>query len=175
MYPIKKERPSPCPVPVFPSPSGIFCMMQQTSLRYSIMKHDNFFKYDSGFQKNISSCYARQAAAYQSKHNQKNPGQRIWRHMLYRRTFYFYLNGRHISVRIEIIRFRYAGTNTTFTFYGTLFCACSHFSAEFIKQAVSSSDELLSPSALTVSVKTLNCWKGWIRGGRIFSINYTKP
>jgi len=133
------------------------------------MKHDDFFKYNFHFQNNLSSCYAQQAHAYQLKYNRKHPGQRIWRHMLYKRTFYFFLNGRYISIEIEIVRFRYAGTNTTFTFYGTLFCAYSHFSAQFIKHAVFSSDELFSPSALTVSVKTLNSWKGWILNKRIFS------
>ena len=165
----KKGKARNSPVPAFPSPSGIFCMTQRISLEYSIMKHKNFFKHNSHFQSNISECYARQAAVYQSKYNRKHPRQHIWRHMLYKRTFYFYLYGRHISVEVEIVRFRFAGTNVTFTFYGTLFCAYTHFSTQFIKQAVSSSDELLSPSALIVSVKTLKCWAEWIRNGRILS------
>jgi len=133
------------------------------------MKHNDFFKYNSKFQENISSCYDQQAAFFQSKHNKNHPEQRIWRHMLYKRTFYFSINGRHISVEIEIVRFRYVGTNKTFTYYGTLFCAYSNFSTGFIKQAVSSSNDLLSPSALTVSVKTLNCWKERLRNGHILS------
>lgn len=169
MQAIKKERPTNQPVSVFPSPTGICCMTQLTSHIYSIMKHDIFFKYNSKFQKIVSSCYARQANAYQTKFNRMHPEKRIWRHMLYQRTFYFSLNGRHICVAVELVRFRYVGTNATFTFYGTLFCAYSHFSTEFIKQAVSSSDELLSPSALTVSINTLNIWKKWIRNGHIFS------
>lgn len=165
---IKKERPKTCKFPSFLHPR-MHCITQWASLTYSIMKYNDFFKYNSKFQKNIFSCYDQQAAAFQSKYNKNHPKQHIWRHMLYKRTFYFSLNGRHISIEIEIVRFRYVGTNKTFTFYGTLFCAYSNFSAEFIKQAVSSSDELLSPSALTVSVKTLNCWKEWLRNGRILS------
>jgi len=132
------------------------------------MRNNNFFKHDFEFQKNISLHYDRKAMAFQSEYNRKHPGKRIWRHLLYKRTFYFYLHRRYISVEVEIVRFRYAKTNNTFTFYGSLFCAYSHFSAGFIKQAVSSSDDLLSPSALAVSVKTLNGWKEWIRNGRIF-------
>ena len=162
----KKGKTRNLTVPVFPSPSGLSCVVQQTSLTYSIMKHDDFFKHNSHFQNKISSSYSKQATVYQSEHNQKHPQQRIWRHMLYKRTFYFSLNGRNVSVEVEIVRFRYVGTNSTFTFYGSLFCAYSHFSVEFIKEAVSSSGELLSQSALTVSIKTLNCWRKWIRNSR---------
>jgi len=133
------------------------------------MKNKELFKNNLNFQHIFSSCYAKQAAAYQAEYNQKNPRQRIWRHMLYKRTFYFFLDGRHVSVDIEIVRFRHARTNNTFTYYGTLFCAYSFFSVQFKRHAVCSSDELLSPSAVIISVKTLNCWRGWIHRERILS------
>lgn len=133
------------------------------------MKHYDFFKYDLDVQNKFSSLYAREAVIYQSKYNRKHPDRHIWRHLLYRRTFYFFLNGRYISAQIEIVRFRHAGTNRTFTFYGTLFCPYSHFSSDFIKQAVSGSKQPDNPAALTVSVDTLKCWKTWLLNGRGFS------
>lgn len=166
---LKEGKTTNLPAAVFPPLLDISCMVQQISHRYSIMKNNNFFKHNPKFQDNLSSRYEREATVYQSGYNRKHPGKHIWRHMLYKRTFYFYLDGMHISVEVEIVRFRHARTNNTFTFHGTLFCAYSHFSAGFIKQAVSSSGDPLSPSALAVSVKTLNCWVEWVRNGRIFS------
>jgi len=91
------------------------------------MKNKELFMHNNHFQYNISSCYAQQVAAYQADYNRKNPDHRIWRHMLYKRTFFFFSGGRYISVEIEIVRFRFAGTNNTFTYYGTLFCAYTFF------------------------------------------------
>ena len=148
--------------------------MQVISLIYIIMKYNTFFKYNLQFQDKISLNYAQEAIVYQTRYNTAHPQHRIWRHLLYQRTFYFFQNGKLLSVRVELVRFRYAGTNRTFTFYGTLFCAYSHFAAEFIRRAVSESHIDDSPISLSVSLETLRYWKNWLVTGRVPSPGFPK-
>lgn len=126
---------------------------------YILMKNSAFFKQNISFQQKISSSYDSQALRYQFQHNQRHPDRRIWRHLLYRRTFYFLHNGCYLSVQIEIVRFRYAGTNSTFTFYGNLFLAFSRFSSGFVHQAISEADTLDGPASIVVSRETLRRWQ----------------
>jgi len=95
---------------------------------------------------------------FQFRYNQAHPNARIWRHMLYKRTFFFFRDGIAFSVQVTLVRFVYAGTSRTFTFYGDLFCAFSHFSSEFIRQAVAEKDIGDSFPALTVPEVVLNVW-----------------
>lgn len=122
------------------------------------MNCPDFFKQNFQFQEKISSDYLDQVLKFQSRYNQRHQGSPIWRHGLYTRTFFFYSNGRSLSVEIQIVRFIYAGTNLTFTFYGSLFSAFSHFSREFIRQAVHEKNSPDSFPALTVSSETLEIW-----------------
>lgn len=92
---------------------------------------------------------------FQKEYNLKHPGMHIWRHILYRKTFRFFLNGQIISLDLEIVRFIYAGTNRTFTFYGSFFLPFFHFTKEFMRQAVRSPDTL---PALDVSAETIRRW-----------------
>ncbi len=121
------------------------------------MKHNEFFKHNFSFEQKISSEYNKQAVQYQFLHNLKSPDRRIWRHLLYRRTFYFQRDGVYFSVQIEIVRFKYAGTNTTFTFYGDLFLAFSRFSSQFVRQAVSEGTNGRFAASI-VSKETLTRW-----------------
>ncbi len=121
------------------------------------MKHKEFFKHNSSFEQKISSEYNKQAIQYQFDYNKKHPDRHIWRHLIYRRTFYFLRDGVYFSVQIEIVRFKYAGTNSTFTFYGDLFLALSRFSAQFVRQAVKEGMNG-SGAASIVSKETLKRW-----------------
>lgn len=124
------------------------------------MNCSDFFKQNFQFQEKFSSEYHDQARKFQLRYNQHHPGAPIWRHGLYTRTFFFYRNGCPFSVVIQIVRFIYAGTSQTFTFYGSLFSAFSHFSREFIQQAVYEKNSLDSFPALSVSSETLEIWAG---------------
>lgn len=117
-----------------------------------------FFKQNFQFQQNILSEYNKQVLDYQFRYNLCHPISHIWRHNLYKRTFFFYKNGCSFSIQISVVRFIYAGTNRTFTFYGSLFSAFSHFSREFIQQAVQEKNIRDSFPALTVSAETLRTW-----------------
>lgn len=122
------------------------------------MKLRELFKQNFSFQSEIASLYEREAKAFQFRHNLSHPESLIWRHLLYRRTFFFFRNGSSFSVQVELVRFRFAGTNRTFTFYGSLFCAFSHFSKELISQAAAQKDDPFSPAATLVSRETLSRW-----------------
>lgn len=123
------------------------------------MNCPDFFKQNFQFQKKFSSEYHSQVKKFQNRYNHLHPDSHIWKHGLYTRTFFFYRNGLSFSVEIQIVRFVYAGTNKTFTFYGTLFSAFSHFSREFIRQAVREKNSPDSFPALTVSIETLAAWE----------------
>lgn len=123
-----------------------------------IKKYSELFKQNFDFQSKISSGYEREVKKFQFCYNQAHPDARIWRHLLYERTFFFFRDGIAFSVQVTLVHFVYAGTSRTFTFYGTLFCAFSHFSTEFIRQAVAEKDLRDSFPALTVPEVVLNVW-----------------
>lgn len=107
------------------------------------------------FRQYISDEYDRQARAFQKEYNSSHPDGHLWRHILYKRTFRFFKDGQVISVELEIVRFIYAGTNSTFTFYSSFFLPFSRFSIGFMKQAI------LFPSgaaAMDVSADTVSRW-----------------
>lgn len=125
---------------------------------YSIMKYNEFFKHNFSFQEKIASHYRQEVYQFQNKHNSSAGSDRIWRHQLYPRTFYFFRNGIAFSVRIYLVRFIYAGTSRTFTFYGTLFCAFSRYSKEFISSVLSEGGNKYGDASCLVSVETASRW-----------------
>ena len=129
------------------------------SVENEIMKKLIFCKKNLSIQQNISSLYNRLAVKFQYEHNQRQPHQRIWRHMLYPRTFFFFLHGTVISVQVEIVRFRFAGTNRTFTYYGPFFLPYSKFSRPFIHAALRADDMDTESPSLMVSCDTLASWR----------------
>ena len=107
------------------------------------------------FRQHISDEYDRQARAFQKEYNLSHPDQHLWRHILYKRTFRFFKNGQAIPVDLEIVRFIYAGTNSTFTFYGSLFLPFFRFPITFMEQAVCSPS---GTAAMEVSADTVSRW-----------------
>lgn len=155
-----KKEPHPRKGRLFPHPlhlsSPVSHLYRHLWCTYIIMKNKDFFNphfYDQ--LQDISSDYDKQARTFQKEYNFKHPGMHIWRHILYRKTFRFFLSGQMISVDVEIVRFIYAGTNRTFTFYGSFFLPFFHFTKEFMCQAVRSPDTL---PALEVSAETIRRW-----------------
>lgn len=122
------------------------------------MKHNEFFKMNLELQEKIAALYDTEVRKFQSRYNKKHPDQHIWRHMLYCRSLFLFKNGCYSSVRIEIVRFRFAGTYTTFTFYGSLFAALSRFSAEFIRKALSEKNQACGMASSVVHPSTLRHW-----------------
>ncbi len=125
-----------------------------------IKNYFNFFKQNFQLQQKIASEYEHQVRNFQLRYNDRHPKSHIWRHMLYTRIFFFYHDGVAFSVEIRLVRFIYAGTSHTFTFYGSLFCAFTHFSTSFIRQAVAEKEVPDSFPALTVPEIVLNVWAG---------------
>lgn len=125
------------------------------------MKHQDFFKQNFTFQKKIILQYKEEARDFQQRHNLAHPRHRIWKHRYGLRTFYFYVKGTPVRVRVKILRFRYAGTNRTFTFYGSLFCAFSSFSRALMEEAVAQDKVrlLLGDLCTLFSPETLSRWK----------------
>ena len=107
-------------------------------------------------QDEIQARYNRLARSYQYKHNTSHPDGRIWRHMLCTRTFTFFRSGTAVEITVEIVRFIFAGTHHTFTFYAGLFLPFSRYAAEFVRSAISLPE---SGAALCVSRETICRWK----------------
>lgn len=122
------------------------------------MNHHELFKHNLSFQKKIILQYIEEAENFQCQHNLTHPDQRIWKHRYDLRTFYFFDHGSFLYAQVRILRFRFAGTNRTFTFYGSLFCAFSHFAKTFMSQAVAQADVLLGELSTLVSIQTLSRW-----------------
>lgn len=120
------------------------------------MKKTNLCKpYFSSFQLEIPSLYYRESLRFQEAHNASGSAQRIWRHGLYRRVFRFFLHGSLVCVEVELVRFLYAGTNRSFTYYGSLFLPYTSFAKELISSALSDGAE----EAFLVSSDTIRRWK----------------
>ncbi|MGN0398785.1 MAG: hypothetical protein ACI4EO_01540 [Blautia sp.] len=134
---------------------------------YRIMNHNEFFKQNFLFQRNFHIQYEKEARSFQSHYNSVHPSHRIWRHQLYLRTFFFYRNGFSFSIQVRVVRFIFAGTGKTFTFYGSLFSAFSRFSKELISQIVSDHTDPFCTAASLVSSETAAHWKA-LWGSRFF-------
>lgn len=134
---------------------------------YRIMNHNEFFKQNFLFQRNFHIQYEKEARSFQSHYNSVHPSHRIWRHQLYLRTFFFYRNGISFSIQVRVVRFIFAGTGKTFTFYGSLFSAFSRFSKELISQVVSDHTAPFSTTSSLVSSETAAHWKA-LWGSRFF-------
>lgn len=107
-------------------------------------------------QSEISSQYRREAVCFQHVHNDRHPGDRIWRHMLYKRVFHFLRGGTLLSITIEMVRFIYVNSGRTFTFYGSLFLPRIRYARESISMAIASSE---SGARSFLSIDTLQRWK----------------
>ena len=81
---------------------------------------------------------------------------RIWRHMLYIRTFHFLSGGVLLTVKVEMVRFIYVNSSRTFTFYSSLFLPRTSYAREFIRTAISSPS---SEARFFVSAGTLRHWE----------------
>ena len=129
----------------------------------TIMKRRDLCKpnISKSLQAEISSQYHREALAYQHSYNSSHDGDRIWRHMLYRRTFRFLRGGRLVSVTVEIVRFIHARTRRTFTFYGSLFLPRVRYPLEFVRSASSPSD---AEACFYVSSDTVRRWRSSLPG-----------
>lgn len=125
-----------------------------------IMNKTGFIKQNFSFQQKTASLYSRQACVFQYRYNRDHPRHRIHRHMLCPRTFHFIHGGHPVLARVCLVRFRFTGTNRTFTFYGSLFVPFSHFSLAFIRQAVAEAAErcLCGPASTSVSSETVSRW-----------------
>ena len=88
----------------------------------TIMKRRDICKPDptESLRSEISSRYQKEAVRFQHLHNSSHPEDRIWRHMLYIRTFHFLSGGVLLTVKVEMVRFIYVNSNRTFTFYSSL-------------------------------------------------------
>lgn len=109
----------------------------------------------SSFQSEIPSLYYRESLRFQETHNAKETAHRIWRHGLYHRVFRFFLHGCLVCVEVSLVRFLYAGTNRSFTYYGSLFLPYTSFARDLILSALSDGAE----EAFLVSSDTIHCWK----------------
>lgn len=94
------------------------------------MKRRDLCKPDpaDSLQSEISSRYSREAVRFQHLHNSARPGDRICRHMLYKRVFHFLRGGVLLDVTVEMVLFIYVNSGRTFTFYGTLFLPRTKYS-----------------------------------------------
>lgn len=144
----------------FPFPLGTFRAFDAPLyIPIPMIKNMNhFFKKNLQCQQKFSLLYKKEASDYQASYNRRHPQHPIWRHMLYTRTFYVFWQGGLYVIRIPIVRFLFAGTSKTFSFYGSLFCAFSHYARPFIHLAISDSDNPDSPVSLTVLPRTLKRW-----------------
>ena len=160
----KKEGPSTLPqAGPFPhvKPEDGTCLVAcAPPSSYIIMNNRRFFKQIFSFRQKTASLYSREACSFQYRHNRLHPDCRIHRHMLCPRTFHFFHGGHHVLVQVCLVRFRFSGTNRTFTFYGSLFLPFSRFSLAFIRQAVSEERDrcLCGPASTCVSSGTVSRW-----------------
>ena len=76
--------------------------------------------------------------------------------MVYSRIFYFLKDGDPISVPIKLVRFIIAGSNTTFTFYGSLFLPRTNYSVPLLKNWIDYEPAFLSPVVC-------NTWKAILK------------
>ena len=170
----RKDQPSQSPSFLFPK--NVSGDQESPATLSMIMKSKEKIKYFLKFQQKKQSDYNKQVLKYQYIYNTKHEKNHIWRHSIYKRTIYFFLDGERVSVQIEIVRFRYAKSpNTTFTFYGTLFCGRCHYSSEYIKNVIfSKTDPFHSPASNYVSVRTIIRWKT-IVFNHTYSIDSSHP
>lgn len=92
----------------------------------------------------IQHHYNQQVLEFQFKHNLMNPSQKIWRHILCRRAISFLINGNEVAVIITVVRFVYARSTTTFTFYGSLLLPRTHYSFPLLKRWIGMRPAMLS-------------------------------
>ena len=124
----------------------------------TIMKRRDICKPDptESLRSEISSRYQKEAVRFQHLHNSSHPEDRIWRHMLYIRTFHFLSGGVLLTVKVEMVRFIYVNSNRTFTFYSSLFLPRTSYVREFIRTAISSP---ASEARFFVAIGTIRRWE----------------
>ena len=62
--------------------------------------------------------YDAEVSQFQHSYNEKHPLQHIWRHIIAKRRITVLYESEDVSVVIQVVRFVYAHTSQTFTFYG---------------------------------------------------------
>ena len=62
--------------------------------------------------------YDAEVSQFQHSYNEKHPLQHIWRHIISKRRITVLYESEDVSVVIQVVRFVYARTSQTFTFYG---------------------------------------------------------
>ena len=124
----------------------------------TIMKRRDICKPDpaESLRSEISSRYQKEAVRFQHLHNSAHPEDRIWRHMLYERTFHFLRGGILLTVKVEMVRFIHVDSGRTFTFYSSLFLPRTSYVRKFIRTAISSPS---SEARFFVSAGTLRRWE----------------
>ena len=124
----------------------------------TIMKRRDICKPDpaESLRSEISSRYQKEAVRFQHLHNSAHPEDRIWRHMLYERTFHFLRGGILLTVKVEMVRFIHVDSGRTFTFYSSLFLPRTSYVREFIRTAISSPS---SEARVFVSAGPLRRWE----------------
>jgi len=140
----RKDSCRPKPVPsLYPT---TFEVIPHLSFYMIIMRCSDYKSFSSidAFISKTQMRYRNEADTFQHRYNEKNKIH-IWRHMLYSRIFHFYINGDLISVPVEIIRFIFAGSNKTFSFYGSLLLPRTTYSVPLLKNWINSKPAFLSP------------------------------
>lgn len=112
------------------------------------MRAKTIKKEEADLTRQFQSQYDKECQAYQMTYNQRHPGAHIWRHLIYSRTIHFLRNGADITCVIRIVRFIFAGTNSSFTFYGSLILPRTHFSFPMLRDWIRQTPPLLSPTVI---------------------------
>ena len=70
--------------------------------------------------------------------------QHIWRHIIAKRRITVLYESEDVSVVIQVVRFVYAHTSQTFTFYGTLLLRRTHYAFHLLRKWIGSRPANLS-------------------------------
>ena len=99
--------------------------------------------------------YDAEAKRYQIDYNRKNPSHRIWRHILARRKITTLYESEDITIEIIVVRFVFAHTSQTFTFYGTLLLRRTHYAFHLLQEWIG-----MRPARLSRDVE--KCWASFV-------------
>ena len=88
--------------------------------------------------------YDAEVSQFQHSYNEKHPLQHIWRHIIAKRRITVLYESEDVSVVIQVVRFVYAHTSQTFTFYGTLLLRRTHYAFHLLRKWIGSRPANLS-------------------------------
>ena len=112
------------------------------------MRAKTIKKEEADLTKQFQSQYDKECRAYQTNYNRTHPGAHIWRHLIYTRTIHFLRQGSDVTCLIRIVRFIIAGTNKSFTFYGSFILPRTHYSLPMLWAWIRQTPPLLSPTVI---------------------------